>query len=55
MLGITSGFGAPTLRFPISETGRVERLSAFHTPDWGEPVLFHNGIDHVISDNVAVV
>ena len=55
VMGIAPGFDAPVLEFPISETGRVERLSAFHTPDWGEPGVFHNGIDLVISDNVDIV
>ena len=55
ILGIAPGFTTPTLEFPISETGSVERLSAYHTPDWGEPGVFHNGIDLVISDNVTIV
>ena len=33
----------------------MERLSAYHTPDWGEPGVFHNGIDLVISDNVTII
>jgi len=55
VLGIAPGFNEPTLEFPISQTERVVRLSAFHTPDWGEPGVFHNGIDLVISDNVTIV
>ncbi|MFW9817874.1 MAG: hypothetical protein ACFFEW_18310 [Candidatus Thorarchaeota archaeon] len=55
VLGIAPGFDDPTLEFPISETGSIERLSAYHTPDWGEPGVFHNGIDLVISDNVTIV
>ncbi|MFW9890329.1 MAG: M23 family metallopeptidase [Candidatus Thorarchaeota archaeon] len=55
VLGIAFGFDPPALEFPISEPDRVERLSAYHTPDWGEPGVFHNGIDLVISDDVAIV
>ncbi|MFX0054306.1 MAG: M23 family metallopeptidase [Promethearchaeota archaeon] len=54
-LGISFGFDSPALEFPISEPDRVERLSAYHTPDWGEPGVFHNGIDLVISDDVTIV
>jgi murein DD-endopeptidase MepM/ murein hydrolase activator NlpD len=45
----------PELAFPILESENVERISAYRTPDWGEPGVFHNGIDLVISDNVTVV
>jgi len=45
----------PELDFPILESENVERISAYRTPDWGEPGVFHNGIDLVISDNVTVV
>lgn len=55
ILGIPIGFATPTLEFPILETHRIERLSAYHTPNWGEPGVFHNGIDLVISDDVTVV
>lgn len=55
VLGIPPGFDAPSLAFPIDEADRVERLSAYHTPDWGEPGVFHNGIDLVISDNVTIL
>ncbi|MFW9862825.1 MAG: M23 family metallopeptidase [Candidatus Thorarchaeota archaeon] len=55
VLGISFGFDPPALEFPISEPDRVERLSAYHTPDWGEPGVFHNGIDLVISDDVTIV
>jgi len=54
-LGISIGFQEPALDFPISEEANVVRLSAYHTPDWGEPGVFHNGIDLVISDNVTIV
>jgi len=55
VLGIAPGFDDPVLEFPISETDRIVRLSAYHTPDWGEPGVFHSGIDLVISDNVTIV
>jgi len=55
VLGIAPNFNSPNLEFPISETDRIERLSAFYTPDWGEPGVFHNGIDLVISDDVTIV
>lgn len=45
----------PELEFPILEPEKVERISAYRTPDWGEPGVFHNGIDLVISDNVTIV
>ncbi len=55
VLGISPSFDAPNLEFPISETDRIERLSAYYTPDWGEPGVFHNGIDLVISDDVTII
>ena len=55
VIGIPSGFDAPSLDFPIEETDRIARLSAYHTPDWGESGVFHNGIDLVISDNVTII
>ncbi len=45
----------PQLEFPIAESDLVERLSAYHTPDWGEPGVYHNGIDLVISTDVTVI
>jgi len=55
ILGIAPSFDSPNLEFPISETDRIERLSAYYTPDWGEPGVYHNGIDLVISDDVTIV
>ncbi|MGQ4912521.1 MAG: hypothetical protein ACP6KW_10165 [Candidatus Thorarchaeota archaeon] len=55
LLGISPGFESPALEFPILESGDVERLAAYHTPDWGEPGVFHNGIDLIISNNVTIV
>ncbi len=45
----------PELEFPILESENIERISAYRTPDWGEPGVFHNGIDLVISDNVTIL
>ncbi len=45
----------PDLVFPIPESDKIARLSAYHTPDWGEPGVFHNGIDLVISENVTII
>jgi len=45
----------PELDFPILESDNVEQISAYRTPDWGEPSIFHNGIDLVISDDVTIV
>lgn len=53
--GVHPGFNAPLLEFPISEPHKIERLSAYHTPDWGEPGVFHNGIDLVISSHAEVI
>ncbi len=53
--GIPLNTADPTLVFPIAESDKIERLSAYHTPDWGEPGVFHNGIDLVISENVTIV
>ncbi len=55
ILGIPISYDAPALEFPIYESDRVVRLSAYHTPDWGEPGVFHDGIDLVISGNVTIV
>lgn len=55
LMGISISFDSPTLDFPISEEDKVAQLSAYHTPDWGEPGVFHNGIDLVISDNVTII
>ena len=54
-MGISIGFESPALEFPISEENRIAGFSAYHTPDWGEPGMFHNGIDLVISDNVTII
>ncbi|TFG27195.1 hypothetical protein EU528_13275 [Candidatus Thorarchaeota archaeon] len=54
-MGIPMNVTDPSLEFPITEPDKIERLSAYHTPDWGEPGVFHNGIDLVISENVTIV
>jgi murein DD-endopeptidase MepM/ murein hydrolase activator NlpD len=45
----------PELGFPILEPERVDRITAYRTPDWGEPGVFHNGMDLVISEDVTIV
>ena len=45
MLRFQPAYGAPSLEFPLAEPMNVTRLAAYHTPDWGEPGIFHNGID----------
>ena len=45
----------PKLEFPILESENIVSISAYRTPDWGEPGVFHNGMDLVISDNVTIV
>lgn len=55
VIGIAPSFDPPNLEFPISETDHIVRLAAYHTPDWGEPGVFHNGIDLVISDDVTII
>ncbi|TXT57862.1 MAG: hypothetical protein BAJATHORv1_10570 [Candidatus Thorarchaeota archaeon] len=51
----TSNSSPPTLEFPIAEPEKIERLSAYHTPDWGEPGVYHNGIDLITTDNVTII
>jgi murein DD-endopeptidase MepM/ murein hydrolase activator NlpD len=51
----TSENDDPEMEFPILEPERVERIAAYRTPDWGEPGVFHNGIDLVISENVTII
>lgn len=55
MTGIQINFSNPSLEFPVLEEDKIVRLSAYHTPDWGETGVFHNGIDLVISDNVTII
>lgn len=58
VLDITVGFPSlvpPALDFPVLESDNVTRFSAFYTPDWGEPGVYHNGIDLVISQNVTII
>ena len=46
---------SPQLEFPIATPDSVERLAAYHTPDWGEPGVYHNGIDLIVSTNVSIL
>jgi hypothetical protein len=55
VMGIAISADSPSMDFPIAETDKIERLSAYYTPDWGEIGVFHNGIDLVISDNVTII
>ncbi len=55
VVGLQLGIDEPVLGMPIVETDRIERLSPYHAPDWGEPGVFHNGIDLIISDDVTIV
>lgn len=55
LMGIPPVNSQPNLGFPIQETNRITRITAFHTPDWGEPGVYHNGIDLVVSDNVTIL
>jgi hypothetical protein len=48
ILGFTPAYGAPELAFPIANPSNITRMSAFGTPDWGEPGKNHNGIDLAI-------
>ncbi len=36
------------LEFPFADPSQIMRMAAFNTPDWGEPGVFHNGIDLII-------
>lgn len=48
-------YGAPSLEFPILEPMNITGLAAYHTPDWGEPGKFHNGIDLPINGPTKVI
>lgn len=41
-------FAFEPLEFPIADSAKILRMAAYHTPDWGDPGVFHNGIDLVI-------
>ncbi|MCF2144276.1 hypothetical protein DRO91_05430 [Candidatus Heimdallarchaeota archaeon] len=48
-------YGTPSLEFPMLEPMNITRLAAYHTPDWGEPGKFHNGIDLAINGPTKVI
>ncbi len=36
------------LEFPFEDPSTIVRMAAFNIPDWGEPGVYHNGIDLII-------
>ncbi|MBN1327855.1 MAG: M23 family metallopeptidase [Candidatus Heimdallarchaeota archaeon] len=48
ILQFQPAYGTPVFEFPVAEPLNITRLSAYNTPNWGEPGIFHNGIDLVI-------
>ncbi|MHA1648570.1 MAG: hypothetical protein ACTSYB_00125 [Candidatus Helarchaeota archaeon] len=48
-------YGIPTLEFPVQDPNNVTRLSGYNHPDWGEPGLYHNGIDLVCKNYTYIV
>lgn len=48
IIGFDPAYGTPVFEFPIEQPLNITKMSAFNTPDWGEPGVFHNGIDLVI-------
>lgn len=48
IVGLDPAYGTPIFEFPIEQPLNITKISAFNTPDWGEPGVFHNGIDLVI-------
>lgn len=55
MLGWIPAYGTPNFEFPMAELMNVTSLSAYNTPNWGEPGIFHNGIDLVISGPTQLI
>ncbi|MFW9921910.1 MAG: hypothetical protein ACFFDW_01330 [Candidatus Thorarchaeota archaeon] len=45
MLGWNPAYGVPEFEFPFENPDDIVKIAAYHTPDWGEPGIFHNGID----------
>jgi murein DD-endopeptidase MepM/ murein hydrolase activator NlpD len=48
MIGFNHAYGTTILEFPFAEPMNVTSLSGYNHPNWGEPGVFHNGIDLVI-------
>ena len=55
ILGFNPAYGEPVFEFPMDEPVDVVGLSAYKTPDWGEPGVFHNGIDLEISEPTLLI
>ncbi|MHA1125134.1 MAG: M23 family metallopeptidase [Candidatus Heimdallarchaeota archaeon] len=55
MLRLNPAYGPPTLEFPIADPMNITKLAAYNTPDWGEPGLFHNGIDLKIENATNII
>ena len=55
MLGFKPAYGVPSFDFPFENPDDIVHLSAYHTPNWGEPGVFHNGIDLVIEHSSIVI
>ncbi|MHA1738745.1 MAG: M23 family metallopeptidase [Candidatus Heimdallarchaeota archaeon] len=55
MLRLQPAYGAPSLEFPIAEPMNITSLAAYNTPNWGDPGLFHNGIDLKIENATDII
>jgi len=55
MLHWNPAYGEPSIDFPIAEPLNITRLSAYNTPNWGQPGKFHNGIDLVIENATMII
>lgn len=55
MLGWNPAYGTPSFEFPMENISTVVGMSAYNTPDWGEPGIFHNGLDLEISAPTPLV
>jgi len=55
MFHFEPAYGAPSLEFPMAEPLNITKLAAYHTPNWGEPGKFHNGIDLEISGPTQII
>ena len=55
MLGWNPAYGTPAIEFPFEDPNDIVSISAYYTPDWGEPGVFHNGIDLVINESSTII
>ncbi|TFF89864.1 MAG: M23 family metallopeptidase [Promethearchaeota archaeon] len=53
--GWNPAYGTPAIEFPMSEPLNVTKLSAYNTPNWGEPGKYHNGIELVIEGPTDII